>query len=220
MSNAANHQLALGPKNETADPSTFSGASECVRPENEGLPTEQLAPGPVGKATPVTSRCVESYLVRLTIGKSLHDKLRHAQVLLSHSVPSGDVAQVLERALDSLIARLERGKNGSGVRGKSESRRSSPRLSSTGSRHILAEVRRAVWKRDQAQCTFVGTEGHRCGEKRFLELDHVEPHARGSEATVDNLRLRCRAHNQLEAERIRRSHDPVLPSVPTVRRSD
>jgi hypothetical protein len=28
-----------------------------------------------------------------------------------------------------------------------------------------------------------------------LQLDHVVPHAKGGEATVGNLRLRCRAHN-------------------------
>ncbi len=34
-----------------------------------------------------------------------------------------------------------------------------------------------------------------------LEFDHIVPVARGGESTEDNLRLRCRAHNQLEAER-------------------
>jgi hypothetical protein len=36
----------------------------------------------------------------------------------------------------------------------------------------------------------------------MLEFDHIEPVARGGTSTVDNLRLRCRAHNQYEAERI------------------
>jgi HNH endonuclease len=34
-----------------------------------------------------------------------------------------------------------------------------------------------------------------------LEIDHIEPVARGGEATVENLRLLCRAHNQYAAER-------------------
>jgi len=69
-------------------------------------------------------------------------------------------------------------------------------------RHIPAHVRRAVWDRDQRQCTFVSASGHRCSARRFLEYDHIEPVARGGTATVDNIRLRCRAHNQLEAERV------------------
>jgi len=35
-----------------------------------------------------------------------------------------------------------------------------------------------------------------------LEFDHVDPVARGGEATVEGIRLRCRAHNQYEAERM------------------
>jgi hypothetical protein len=35
----------------------------------------------------------------------------------------------------------------------------------------------------------------------MLEFDHVEPVARGGTASVEGMRLRCRAHNQYEAER-------------------
>jgi 5-methylcytosine-specific restriction endonuclease McrA len=69
-------------------------------------------------------------------------------------------------------------------------------------RHVPASVRRAVWRRDGGRCTFVGDSGHRCESRDRLELDHVVPVARGGESTVDNLRLLCRAHNQLEGERV------------------
>jgi hypothetical protein len=54
----------------------------------------------------------EHYRMQVTIPKGTHDKLRHAQALLSHAVPLGDVAQVLDRALDLLIRRLESRKFG------------------------------------------------------------------------------------------------------------
>src|SRR6267143_87546 len=38
----------------------------------------------------------ERFLVQVTIAKSTHDKLRYAQALLSHAVPTGDMAQVLD----------------------------------------------------------------------------------------------------------------------------
>jgi hypothetical protein len=38
-------------------------------------------------------------------------------------------------------------------------------------------------------------------ERGLLEFHHVVPHADGGEASVQNLQLRCRAHNALEAER-------------------
>jgi hypothetical protein len=62
-------------------------------------------------------------------------------------------------------------------------------------------VKRAVRARDGGRCTFVGDSGHRCEARSRLEFDHVEPFARGGEATVEGIRLRCRAHNQFEAER-------------------
>src|SRR5262249_353013 len=68
-------------------------------------------------------------------------------------------------------------------------------------RHISAHVRRAVRERDGDRCTYVSESGHRCETRHFLEFDHVVPVSRGGQATVENLRLRCRAHNQLAAER-------------------
>jgi hypothetical protein len=77
----------------------------------------------------------------------------------------------------------------------------SPQPPVIGARYVPAHVRRAVWNRDGGQCTFVGATGHRCEARRLLEFDHVDPVARGGQATVDRMRLRCRAHNQFEAER-------------------
>ena len=138
----------------------------------------------------------ERYELKLTISKATREKLQHAQELLSHCVPSGEVAQVLDRALDALIAQLEKRKFAAS---------SNPRTGHRpikSNRCIPAQVRRAVWQRDQGQCTFVSDDGHRCDSRKFLEFDHIEPVARGGEATVKGLRLRCRAHNQYEAEQV------------------
>ena len=153
----------------------------------------------------VASPSFEHFLLKLTIGKRTREKLRYAQALLSHAVPSGDVAQVLDRALDALIVELEKRKLGTGTR-RQPRQHSRPRLHSrrdaTGrSRYIPARVRRAVWERDRGQCSFVSAAGHRCESRRFLEFDHIDPVARGGRSTVEGIRLRCRAHNQYEAER-------------------
>jgi hypothetical protein len=137
----------------------------------------------------------ERYALSLTMGQSLHDKLRYAQALVSHQLPSGDVAQVLELSLDALIERLEQRKFAATTRPCSRQQHSN-----TGGRHIPAAVRRAVWERDGGRCTFVSETGHRCPAHEFLEFDHVDEVARGGEATVAGVRLRCRAHNQYAAE--------------------
>src|SRR5690606_22895861 len=53
----------------------------------------------------------------------------------------------------------------------------------------------AVWERDGGQCTFVNGEGRRCQERRFMTLEHRDPHALGGEASVENLCLLGRSHN-------------------------
>jgi hypothetical protein len=165
---------------------------------------DQLAPGQVEYVRTDTQFSPdERFLVQLTIGKS---KLRYAQALLSHAVPSGDVAEVVDRALDALIQRLERQKFGGnsgrpiGKRSVEAKRSVDGKRPTPGDRYVPAQVRHAVWERDQGQCTFVSANGTRCNAHRFLEFDHVDPVARGGQATVDRMRLRCRAHNQYEAE--------------------
>jgi hypothetical protein len=68
------------------------------------------------------------------------------------------------------------------------------------SRYVPRKVLREVFARDGGQCAFVSPEGRRCSAREFLEVHHHEPFARGGKATVDNLRLSCRAHNQFLAE--------------------
>ena len=161
-------------------------------------PDDQLAPGRVAAfATParLAPVALERYALQVTIGKGTHDKLRHAQALLGHQVPSGEVAEVLDRALDALISQLERRKLAA-----TDRPRRRRRTGSSNPRHVPAEVRRAVWVRDGGQCTFVSAVGHRCEARARLEFDHVEPVARGGQPTVKGIRLRCRAHNQYAAE--------------------
>jgi hypothetical protein len=115
------------------------------------------------------------------------------------------VVQVLDRALDALITQLERRKAGAERAGRSHSATDEGTGRSRTAmrpRYIPAPIRRAVWERDRGQCTFVGADGHRCTARRFLEFDHREPVARGGKPSVEGIRLRCRTHNQYEAERV------------------
>ena len=65
---------------------------------------------------------------------------------------------------------------------------------------IPAAVRREVFERDEGSCRFIDTRGRQCASNWQLELHHRIPFAQGGEHTVSNLELRCRAHNQWQAE--------------------
>ena len=158
---------------------------------DETRPTPAYPPSrPVSSVTPLSPCC---YRLQVTLSEDTHGKLRRAQDLLCHAVPSGDVASVLDRALTLLVADLERRRYGSA---------SAPRnsgLSGGSGRHVPAAVKRAVWRRDEGRCAFVGNSG-RCAETAWLEFHHLQPYADGGRTSVDNIQLRCRAHNQYEAK--------------------
>ena len=153
-----------------------------------------VMPPPPSRRPIVQPLAPEIYKVQFTLSREGVELLHRAQNLLRHIVPNGDMAIVFERALARLVEDLERKK----VAATSMPRRQ--RLTARGSRHIPAVVKREVWTRDGGQCAFVGSCG-RCAERGLLEFHHVIPYADGGPATVENLQLRCAAHNAYEAAR-------------------
>jgi hypothetical protein len=145
------------------------------------------------RRTAVTPLSPELYMLEVTLPQETYEKLRRAQALARHAVPTGDVASILDRALTMLIDHLERRRFG-----RAESPRASDEPTVLAGRHIPAAVKREVSQRDQGRCAFVGREG-RCEATAFLEFHHLEPYAVGGEPTAKNIELRCFAHNQYEA---------------------
>jgi len=141
----------------------------------------------------VTPLAPDRYRLQCTIGGATLEKLRLAQDMLRHAIPSGDEAAILDRAFTALLVELAR------TRFAAVDNPQPPRGTAPGSRHVPAEVKRAVWVRDLGRCAFVATDGHRCNERAFVEFHHVRPYAAGGEATVANIQLRCRRHNSYEA---------------------
>jgi 5-methylcytosine-specific restriction endonuclease McrA len=155
---------------------------------------EPVLTPPKMKPALIQPLAAERYKVQFTVTGTTCEKLRRVQDLMRHTCPNGDVGIVFERALTLLLEHLEK------IKLARVSRPQRPRGATSGSRHVPAAVRRAVWMRDNGQCAFIGTRG-RCTERGFLELHHVVPFADGGRAVVDNIQLRCRAHNQYEADR-------------------
>lgn len=135
----------------------------------------------------------ERYKVQFTISRETHEKLRRVQDLLRHSIPNGDPAAIFDQALTLLLEQVARTKLAATQRPRPG------KVVASASRHIPAGIKRAVWQRDGGRCAFVGTSG-RCEATGFLEFHHVRPYADGGDTRVENMELRCRAHNAYEAE--------------------
>ena len=172
--------------------------SAALPPQTMLAQATELEPRPVPRASrphrPVMAPLgPDRYKIQFTAPRETYEKLERARALLRHAIPNGDPAAIFDRALDALLTTIER------KRLAATNRPRTTRQSPSHSRRIPAAVRREVWRRDGARCAFVGAEG-RCAERGFLELHHVVPFAEGGAASAENIELRCRAHNQYEAE--------------------
>ena len=172
-------------------PVEIAGVFEASAPNS--LPELQVRVTPVAPGR---------YEVAGLIGQQAYDALMASRELLGHAIPSGNLAEVIERAIALQYEQLRKRRCGDADRPRTTADASDAASSrSANPRHVPDAVRRAVWKRDGDRCAFTSADGHRCEERSQLELDHIVPVARGGRSTVANLRLLCRAHNQYLAER-------------------
>jgi hypothetical protein len=85
----------------------------------------------------------ERFVLKVALARETHAKLARARDLLGHQVPSGDTAEVLDRVLEAFIAHAEKRKFAVSERPRAVA-------APSFSRHIPAEVWRAVAERDAA----------------------------------------------------------------------
>jgi len=140
----------------------------------------------------------ETYKVQFTASRALRDKLRQAQELLRHRVPDGDLACIVEKALDLLIEQVKKERFAVGRKPRHSSALAAQE---TRSRHIPDPIRREVYERDGGHCTFVDERGRRCAETGNMEFEHVDGFALTHLHDARSIRLLCCAHNQHAAEK-------------------
>ena len=146
------------------------------------------------RSSPSAPSCAELRRFHVTVSRRFLEKLSAARDALSHTHPGAETGVVLEAALDLLLAAHEKKK------GIVKKPRASPPRPPASTRHIPAEVKRAVWLRDGGRCQWPIASGGICGSTTRVEYDHIVPLARGGSSTVGGLRLLCRRHNFIHAE--------------------
>ncbi len=161
-------------------------------------------------------------LLQFSVRPEFMNKLNRLKSLAWHRLPANaSLEQVFELALDlagdkidpiKRIKRREEKRERKAIKRCEEETREHRREgtksrrakgSSPGRRrHVAAATRDAIFDRDGGRCAFVGNNGHRCDANAFLQLDHINPVARGGAGVAGNLRLLCAQHNRYEAERL------------------
>jgi hypothetical protein len=181
--------LITRPGPETSSQSVRPGEPICLEMVS-ALP--QPRPAPRDESVPLTATLNR---LHVTVSRAFLDKLEGARLALSHKRPGATIEDVLEAGLDLV---LEKDTRKRGLVAKPR-HRPAKEPAATASEHIPASVRREVWKRDHGCCQWLVASGDICGSRLRPELDHIIPKARGGPSTTDNLRVLCRAHNDLAA---------------------
>ena len=152
-----------------------------------------MAPRPDAPSK-ITPLAPGKYRFQVTIDEQTHELILMAQNLMRSSDPTVGLPQVTARAFGVLVDRLLKKKAALTHRPRSR------HMEKDGSRAVSADVRRAVWQRDGGRCAFEGPRG-RCPVSGAVDFHHVIPYAMGGQATIDNIELRCRAHNLYQARK-------------------
>ncbi|HEU5057302.1 MAG TPA: hypothetical protein VFU21_12285, partial [Kofleriaceae bacterium] len=147
----------------------------------------------------------QRYQIRVTVDEETHAALCQLQDLLSHQIPDRDPAAIISRALAHELERTLARRTRATTRPRramatAPAEAAPDRAPARRTRHVPAAACREVWQRDGGRCAFVDPKGRRCSSTRFLELHHVNNWARGAAHDPAEMELRCRAHNQYQAE--------------------
>lgn len=170
--------------------------SDDSRPATGLEAAVQTSAVPVSRSKPArpVPLAPRRYKLQVTIGQETRDKLDEVQALLSHQVPDRDLGKVLDRALDALLVVTKKKK--AAITDKPRANR---KKGEEQTRAIPAAVRRQVFERDEGRSAFTDRSGRRCDATWQAEFHHLRAYARGGKHGADNVELRCRAHNQYEA---------------------
>jgi hypothetical protein len=177
--------------------------SDPVPQEGRELPLTALPPAP----TVVEPKTAELSRLHLTVPRRLLAKLAAARAALSHSHPGASDADLIEAGLDLILQRHAR-RRGIGAKPRKPAHpgtTSSPEPTAAElseaprSRHVPADVWRAVWERDRGCCAWPLEGGGVCKSTLRVQLDHVDGFALGGETSVERCRLLCAFHQDLHA---------------------
>jgi hypothetical protein len=122
----------------------------------------------------------------MNLPKEASENLRRAKELLSHQFPNASDAEIIGYALEFLLDK------------KDPLRRARSASEPTS----LLGKKREVFQQGEGGCSYINPQTkERCTSRYQIQVDHIKPRALGGADELPNLRLLCRQHNLLEAEK-------------------
>jgi 5-methylcytosine-specific restriction endonuclease McrA len=131
------------------------------------------------------------YVVQFTGSEALSNKLKRAREVLSHKYPDGKCEEILEEALDALLAKFAPENQKSNNMDKPNNEESA---------YIPRKMKRDTLKQAGYCCEWTSKNRKRCDERSKLEIDHIISRAHGGKTARSNLQVLCKAHNNWKAK--------------------
>lgn len=147
---------------------------ECEKTLLELAPSQPLPKEKEKLITPTI------YGVNFNLSAKTMDELRELRDLLAHRRLKQD--EIVSYAFQAAIEKIKKEKF------KIDANFNTPGAKPC-TRYIPANVKKAVYERDQGKCT-------NCKSTHKIEYDHIQPFSLGGESTLKNLRLLCFSCNQ------------------------
>jgi len=160
--------------------------------------------------------------LQITVDQETLARLQEVKELLSHTIPDGNLAEVLKYMLALTTQTLKKrkarsepqgNKRGDAIRGTrmpsfktredQEISFSSPtaqcdtdkKKSCVRSRYIPLDIKRNVFTRAGDCCEYRSSDGKLCQSRFQLEIDHKTPWSQGGTHDVESLQILCKTHN-------------------------
>jgi 5-methylcytosine-specific restriction endonuclease McrA len=183
--------------------------------EQAALPQATRPPATSPRTVPRVSPSIleparpELFNFRFAADRKFKEKFERLAEVLGVENPLQHMAEIMEQALDIALdkkdlkrkraRRLEREATRSGKTPKGKSR---PGEIFAYSRYIPSEVRERVHERANHQCEYRAPDGTRCRSRTGLEIEHQRPFSLYRSHDERHLRLFCRRHNRLSADKV------------------
>ncbi|WP_413578256.1 HNH endonuclease [Bdellovibrio sp. HCB290] len=169
---------------------------------------------PIAQGTYKKVHADESVRVEFTLTKEAFAKIKNAQEILSHAVPTQDLAVFLEYLADKVIKqKAGRTKENAPVhKANFESKDKMPNIANLSEldevtanvavnitdRSLTSANKRIIFKK-QPCCQWVDPQsGRRCESKWLLQIDHKQSRWAQGSNQLGNLQVLCAAHNKLK----------------------
>jgi hypothetical protein len=183
---------------EVIKPLVLNGAGPNPEPVQKDPLGKEAAPTdvPSSQSLPLPAASPEKpaeerYALKFSLPKEVYQKFEKVRAALSNALGKDlSLEAVFTKLIDTQLKE------------RREKPKALPSRPPSGSRYIPSQVKREVFKRDGGRCSYVSKDGVRCGERHYLQFDHVTPYALGGKSEAENLRLVCQAHNGLLAREV------------------